>query len=58
VVRYSMQGKSRTARSTTAWIPGQRFPQPEHTIRRLPRFRRTHNFNCLAFSSISLRYTR
>ena len=55
VVRYSKQGRSRTSRSVTSAGSAILCPHPEQVNRRLPRFRGTHSFNVLAFSSISCR---
>ena len=57
VVRYSKHARSRTSRSVTSAGSAIRAPQPEQISLRLPRFRRTHSFNVLAFSSISCWYT-
>ncbi len=57
VVRNFKQGRSRTSRSVTSAGSAILRPQPEQISRRLPRFRRTHSFNVLAFSSISWRKT-
>src|SRR6267154_1597780 len=53
VVRNSPHGRSRTSRSVVSAGSAILRPQPEQISRRFPRFRLTHNFNVLAFSSIS-----
>src|SRR5713101_5143872 len=53
VVRNSPQGRSRTSRSVVSAGSAILRPHPEQMSRRFPRFRLTHSFRVLAFSSIS-----
>src|ERR1700722_2740413 len=57
VARYTLQGKSRIARSRTSCTRRNRRPHPLHSDPRSA-LRRTHKVNVFSASSISCRYTR
>src|SRR4051794_25403188 len=57
VVRNSLQGRSRTARSLQSYTSMNLRPQPEHSSLRFPRLRRTHKSRVFLFSLISYLFT-